>query len=326
MTLRTRLQIPHLAISLSALMTLSLLYGCGGDDEGQPAGPLVTVGDHTISDQDFEAYLRFKHAASRDQAQVDRTLEEFVGREQLALAIEEHGELDTALIQTELHEFKKQMLISRYFEQFLRANVTDTAIENFYNTHAADYEDHKVHVAHILVRVNRRMSDEERQAARTKIQEAYSQLEAGADFAELARSHSEDRVTSNRGGDLGFVREGSIAPQFSEAAFGLETVDAYTRPFETPFGWHIVKLLEAAQTVRRPLSAVQGEIRTRLRTEAKQAEVERLRALVEVSTREGGFAAASLAGHAAPGAGATPAAPTPAAPGSGGRDDAADHN
>lgn len=280
---------------LALLLASSLLFaavGCGGDEEeAAPTGPLATVGGQRISDEDFAAYLRFKRLATRDQEQSDRLLEEYVGREQLARAIEQHGELDTPMIEAELREFERQMFISRYFEQFLRTSVTDQAIENFYNTHAADYEDRKVHVAHILVRVNRRMSEEERQAARTKVQEAYSQLEAGGDFAELARSHSEDRVTNARGGDLGFVREGTIAPRFSEAAFGLETENTYTEPFETPFGWHIVRLLEPAQTVRRPLSAVQGDIRTRLRTEAKDAEIERLRALVEAETREGGYPA-----------------------------------
>jgi len=290
--------VPRVTGALCVLLWTSSVVGCGGDDEDN-AGPLVTVGEHSVTDQDFAAYLRFKHITPRDQAQSDHALEEYASREQLAAAIEEHGDLDAPLIEAELHEFKKEMLISRYFEQFLRTAVTDTAVENFYNTHAAEYEDRKVHVAHILVRVNRRMSDQEREAARTKIQEAYSRLQAGDDFAELARSHSEDRVTSNRGGDLGFIREGSIAPRFSEAAFGLETVGSYTEPFETPFGWHIVSLLEAAQTVRRPLSAVQGEIRTRLRSEAKQAEVERLRALVETHTREGGYTAPPAAGAAA---------------------------
>ena len=77
------------------------------------------------------------------------------------------------------------------------------------------------------------------------------------------------------------VKKGAIDPRFSEKIFSME-VDAVSEPFETAFGYHIVKLLEGEVTVKRPLEAVAGDIRYQLRNQAKQAELKRLLSEVKV--------------------------------------------
>jgi len=280
------LMLVGVVVALGALIAYMFAVGAGdGTDESET---LATIGDAEITDADFEAYLEHKHLRLRDQEQADRVLEDLVDREALARAIESSGELDARELEAELAELRREMLISRYFDQYLRTAATDEAIRNYYESHAADYEDRKVHVGHILVRMNRRMTEEQRQAALTKAREAFSKLQAGEDFAQVVAQYSEDRVTVNRDGDLGWVREGTISPRFSEVAFSLEE-GAVSEPFETPFGYHIIKVLEPAQTVRRPLEAVEGRIRADLRQQAKEAEVQRLRDSVERSVREGGY-------------------------------------
>jgi len=263
-----------------------------GSDEATDAQSgetvLASIGDAELTDDEFAAYLRFKRITLRSEEQSARVLADYVERAALAEAIQGSDVLDQDLIEAELESFRNEMLISRYFERYLRTAVTDDSIRSFYESHAADYEDRKVHVAHVLVRMNRRMTEEERQAALTKAREAYSRLEAGDEFDAVVASYSEDRVTANRGGDMGWVRENTISPRFSETAFELGE-GAYSEPFETPFGYHIVKVLEAPQTVRRPLEAVQGEIRARLREEAKTAEIQRLRDGVPTEVRDGGY-------------------------------------
>lgn len=271
------------SLLLTALL-LMLLPGCGGGD----SEPLATVGGTEVSDAEFAAYLRFKRMHLRAGEASSEALERYLQRGALAQAIEASGELDQEALAAKLEEFRREMLISRYFEEHLRTVVTDDAITNYYNEHAAEYEDQKAHVAHILIRVNRRMTDEERRAARTKAQEAYSRVQAGEEFAAVARDLSEDQVSASRGGDLGWVREGAIHPLFSERAFAT-AVGTLTEPFETPFGFHILKVLEEPQNIRRPLESVRGDIRYQLRTQAKEAEIARLQGLVTFTVREGGF-------------------------------------
>ena len=188
------------------------------------------------------------------------------------------------MTKVELNEFRKEMLISRYFEKLLKEKVSDQAVQNYYNTHAGDYEEQKVHAAHILVRLNKKMSEPERKAKLTTAQEAYSQIRSGKDFAEVAKDFSEDKVSAKKGGDLGWLKKGSVSPQFSKTLFELDTGDI-SEPFETPFGFHVVKKIEGPTVVKNPFSSVAGDIRYMLRNKAKRAEMERLMGEVKVKKK-----------------------------------------
>lgn len=273
-------------VALALMVIFAITQREGSNAEGGDA--LARIGDRELTSAEFEAYLAFKRITPRDQEQGDRVLQELVDREALAQAIARTDRLDQRAMEAELEEFRREQLIARYFDDYLRDAVTDQAVLNFYESHVADYEERKAHVAHVLVRTNPRMSEQERQAALTKAREAYSRLQAGEELAAVASELSEDRVTAARGGDLGWVREGTISPRFSEVAFSLEP-GTVSEPFETPFGYHVVRVVEAPQTVRRPLEAVQAEIRSRLRQEAKEAEIERLRGTVDREVREGSY-------------------------------------
>lgn len=234
--------------------------------------------------QQFESYLKFKRISVRDAQQHQRLFEQYRERGILADVIENEALLDKGLIQAELDEFRKEMLISRYFEKYLQEQVTDQSVSNYYNTHAAAYEQQKAHAAHILIRTNNKMSEPERLAKLTTAQEAYAKIHAGADFAEVAKLYSEDTISAKKGGDLGWLKQGSIDKRFSKAVFEDLQPGQVSEPFETPFGFHVVKVLEAPQVVRQPFEAVSGDIRYQLRNQAKQAEMERLLAKTKRST------------------------------------------
>jgi peptidyl-prolyl cis-trans isomerase C len=89
----------------------------------------------------------------------------------------------------------------------------------------------KVHASHILVKTE---------------QEALGilyDLRQGKDFGELARQKS--LCPSKRdGGDLGWFGRGQMVREFEAAAFGLKPGEL-SRPVKTPFGWHIIKLIES---------------------------------------------------------------------------------
>jgi peptidyl-prolyl cis-trans isomerase C len=125
------------------------------------------------------------------------------------------------------------------------------------------------------------MAPEERQAKLTSAREAHSKANVGTPFAEVASAMSEDRVSAEKGGDLGWVGQGGVDAQFSEKVFAMKA-DELSEPFESGFGYHVVKVLDPVQTVRKPFAAVQGDIRYKLRAEAKSAEMKRLLDKVKV--------------------------------------------
>ena len=260
-------------------LLLSCAVACGKQEPADPG--VAKVNGRVVTQAEVDALLAFKNVPKADEARAEQALDEYLKREGLADAIERAGLLDDKALQAELRDFRQQMLISRYFDKYLAEQVPEAAIRNYYASHASDYEHRQVHAAHILFRLNPKMSEQERQAKQTAALDAKAKLAAGADFAELAQAVSEDRVTGKRGGDLGWLKEGAIDAKFTEAVFPLEQ-GAVTEPFETRFGLHIAKVLEPAKKVKQPFEAVMGDIRYRLRAQAKEAERERLLGQVKV--------------------------------------------
>ena len=178
--------------------------------------PFATVDGKSIDKTQFDAYLKLKRIPERPNAQLERVLDEYLTREALAVAVERAGKLDKAMVDAELNEFRKEMLISRYFEKYLDDKVTDQAVRNFYESNVANYEEKKIHVAHILVRTNPKQSDEERQAKLTAAQEAYSLLKSGKEFAAVAETHSEDSELGQEGWRPRLDQAGQHRPRLLE--------------------------------------------------------------------------------------------------------------
>lgn len=104
---------------------------------------------------------------------------------------------------------------------------------------AAPVSVRQTHVRHILIKTNELVSEEE---ARRRLLELKERLDNNADFAELARLHSED-PSSARGGDLGWVSPRDTVPEFEHAMDRLKPGEV-SQPVRTQFGWHLIQVLE----------------------------------------------------------------------------------
>jgi peptidyl-prolyl cis-trans isomerase C len=82
----------------------------------------------------------------------------------------------------------------------------------------------------------------------------------GADFAALAREHSDDAGSAARGGDLGLVVRGKTAPAFEQAAFALRQPGELSEVVRTDFGYHIIKLDERMPARRQSFESVRESI------------------------------------------------------------------
>ena len=81
------------------------------------------------------------------------------------------------------------------------------------------------------------------------------------------------------------MQEGAVDPEFSKHLWALK-VGEVSEPFLTPFGFHIVKQLEGAQVVKRPVESVEGDIRYQLRNQAKVEETERLLKSITIKRKD----------------------------------------
>jgi len=117
--------------------------------------------------------------------------------------------------------------------------------------------------AHILI-----LDEDDATAAARKAEELKLRLEAGESFADLAAQYSADTGSAGNGGDLGWLGIGdSPAPEFEAALFALQP-GGTSEPVQTPFGYHLIKLLAVRDGKSRDYEEVRDELTERLRENA----------------------------------------------------------
>jgi len=142
--------------------------------------------------------------------------------------------------------------------------ITDEDVKAAYDSEVATAaNDTERRARHILIA----SSDD----ALAKATDLKAQLDNGADFADLAKQHSDDIASRETGGDLGFAPKGTFVPEF-EAVLDELALNTVSDPIETQYGYHIIELLE---TRARPIDPFEARA-PRLRVELEEREADRL--------------------------------------------------
>ncbi|WP_350644214.1 peptidylprolyl isomerase [Pseudoalteromonas sp. G24-MNA-CIBAN-0072] len=160
------------------------------------------------------------------------------------------------------------------------ASVSEDDVKAYYEQSKAQYvEPEKRRVSHILID-----NSEDDDAAKAKAESLLAQLNAGADFAQLAESSSDDIVSAEMGGDLEWIERDVMEPAFEDAAFALQNKGDYSDVVASEFGYHIIKLTDIQSQQVKPYDAVKAD----LRAELEQAE--KVDAFYEKQTEMGALA------------------------------------
>ncbi|MEI6851894.1 MAG: peptidylprolyl isomerase [Bacteroidota bacterium] len=112
----------------------------------------------------------------------------------------------------------------------------------------------KVVVAHIYVSVPKDAKPEDLASYKTKIDEAYAKLKAGAKYEDIVTEYSDDKGSAAKGGVLPGFGVNRMVPEFIEAITKLNNIGDYSEPVQTAYGWHIIKLIE-----RKPIKSFEDE-------------------------------------------------------------------
>ncbi|MBF9141359.1 peptidylprolyl isomerase [Hymenobacter properus] len=102
----------------------------------------------------------------------------------------------------------------------------------------------EIKVAHLMVRANANAPKADSITAKKKIDELYSRLKKGENWDKLVAQFSEDAGSAANGGELPPFGTGRMIPSFEEAAFKLQKPGDLSAPVQTPYGWHVIKLIE----------------------------------------------------------------------------------
>lgn len=120
----------------------------------------------------------------------------------------------------------------------------------------------QVLTAHIMKATSPNAPEEQRKKAEQEIREIYDQIMQGGDFAAIAKEKSDDPGSAQKGGELPWFGSGRMVKEFEDVAFSLKEKGDISAPVLSPFGWHIVKLLDRKQL--EPFSEKKAELLRRI--------------------------------------------------------------
>ena len=139
-----------------------------------------------------------------------------------------------------------------------------------------------VRPAHILLELSTQATAQEQEKTRQRIDSAYRALQAGADFAELAKKISQDPVSSKDGGLLPWFGPGQTLKEFEDVAYSLQP-GQMSSPFLSPIGYHIILMKERKQL--EPFDSLKNDLLTVLERREMREDIisNKLRQMVKAS-------------------------------------------
>ncbi len=193
---------------------------------------LAKVEDHEIRWNDVIATTKGlpEEYQTQIEAIIPALLNRLVDLRLLVLAGRAAGLAEDAAVVRRVREVEDRLVRDAFIEREISGRVTEAMLRDRYRAYAADLTARaEVRARHILL---------PGEAAAWQVIKA---LEAGADFAGLARERSRG-PSARRGGDLDYFTRKAMVPAFAEAAFALK-IGEYSRvPVKTEFGWHVIKV------------------------------------------------------------------------------------
>lgn len=253
------------------------------DEAPEPTGEMVVarVNGEEITLGDIVALrseLPAQYQAMPDLSLYNGLIQQYASQILLRQAAEKSGLADRPEAQRGLRIQRTSYLAELYIRQRMTEQLSKDVVESEYKKRYLDTPAQtEYNAAHILV---------ETEEAAAKLAE---EARGGADFAELAKTHSTG-PSGEKGGDLGWFGEGQMVPPFQQATFALEPGQV-SDPVQTQFGWHVILLKETRDKPRPTLGQVQEELLGALSREITDALLGALRdaAVIEVVQGEPGI-------------------------------------
>lgn len=196
----------------------------------------------------------------------DQLLGEMITGRLAAAKAREQGIDKDADVARKMRQAAEQVLGEAYLVGAIQNAVSEAELQAAYERLVADTASREeLRASHILVE-----SEE-------KAMSLIKQLDGGADFAELAQTHSTG-PSKTQGGDLGYFGRGRMVPAFEAAVYDLNIGDHSASPVQTQFGWHVIKLVDKRVQPAPALDAVRAQLTSSLQAQTFATVVEELRA------------------------------------------------
>lgn len=238
----------------------------------------ITLG-HAIVMRDR---LPAQYQSIPDDVLMSGIIDQLVDQALLAAQTSQSADTDPLAVRLHLENERRGSLAAISVQDQVGDVIPEDEIQTAYEAQVAAFEPaREYNAAHILV------------ASEEEAVDIEAQIEAGGDFAELAKAHSTDPGSGPQGGALGWFGAGQMVPAFETAVATLEP-GAISEPVQTEFGWHVIKLDEVRDTSPPPLAQVRPEIENALRQEKLESELATLRDAATINRPETGIPSSAI--------------------------------
>ena len=250
---------------IAFLVTFSILWSCQKNPEGKI---IVKVNNSALTEEQIEEFLppEYKSSVTLEQKKsfIQKWIEnELLYQEARQKKIDQKKELQNRILNT-----IKDLVVMEFLDQEFGESVSATEEEarNFYLQNKDNFKrgEEEVRASHILLK------------SKTKADSVYQELKKGADFTKLAQQISEDSLTANQGGDLGFFSRSEMAPFIAEVAFKLK-IGEVSAPIKSDYGYHILKVTDKKEKgTERDFNLIKDQILDYLSNEKRAQKVREL--------------------------------------------------
>jgi peptidyl-prolyl cis-trans isomerase SurA len=202
---------------------------------------VATVGEKPITLQEYEKLYLKSNGGTREQAAASSEEErekflELMTKFRLKLADAYRRGLDKSPeVLKEIEHYRGSLAASYLTER----NVTAPGVRRLY-----DRRNEEIRASHILLSLKPDAPDSEVQATTKRANEIIAAAKAGADFSLLALEHSQDPSVKTNKGDLYYFSAGRMVPAFEDGVYALKVGEISPTPIRTPYGLHIVKIVD----------------------------------------------------------------------------------
>ena len=209
----------------------------------QTADPVVmTINGKPVLRSEFEySYNKNNSETVVDKKSVADYVPLFVNYKLKVLAAEAAGIDTTSAFRKEFLSYRDQQVRPSFIND---DDVEAEARKIYKETQTRiDSNGGLVRPSHILLMLKQNATQAEQYAAKLRADSIYTALVKGANFADLARRLSDDKGSASRGGDISWVQKGQTVKEFEDVVFAMKKGEL-SKPFLSPFGYHIVKLMD----------------------------------------------------------------------------------
>ena len=252
-----------------SVLFFSWFLGCEKSGEkGLGSKELVRINNVSIPLEEFRQISEKQPLEGKMRLLNEKGLRDFldnyvITREVLYQEAKQKGLDQNKEIVAKVEDFKRAIVIDALLEEVLKGKgeVSENEVQKYYKENENRFtEPQEIKIRHIVVN-----SD-------PILKEVLTKLARGESFENLAFTYNIDKSREN-GGDLGYIRRGQLAPsftQFEETAFSLRERGEVSEIVKTPFGYHLIQLVERRGTALKPFNQVKEKIRSFLQTKKRQ--------------------------------------------------------